>query len=47
MGTIGVSYDEDLDRIVVVFVEIGILGQEVNDRSTGSMFIARHKPCVR
>jgi uncharacterized repeat protein (TIGR03847 family) len=33
VGTIGVSYDEDLDRIVVVFEEMGVDDEEEEDES--------------
>jgi uncharacterized repeat protein (TIGR03847 family) len=35
VGTIGVSYDEDLDRIVVVFEEMGVDDEEEEESESG------------
>jgi uncharacterized repeat protein (TIGR03847 family) len=35
VGTIGVSYDEDLDRVVVVLEEIGVEDEEEDEETAG------------
>jgi uncharacterized repeat protein (TIGR03847 family) len=41
VGTIGVSYDEELDRIVVVFEEIGVNGEDEEEDESESGHVLR------